>query len=389
MARRFGAPALALAVVLAFMLGGWASAEGPITGVRVVPVKQFNELEARVTAAEQQLADQAARLDALEATPAPPPTPDPTETPAPDPTEEPTPTPDPEPTEDPTPAPDPEPVPAGDFPTRASVGPAVDPTEVWTGGDCYFNVDESGTVVDGKILECGGEGVRFHKDATGIVFRNSIIRGGMMTPGVDDDGGEGEREPIFTVEDSKIIQNTNQISWPDRALYGSHYTVRRSLIQGSHSGVGAHTNVVLTGNFITTDGTDTHSSGVRMLKNSVLRGNTVTCKPVNAGFNDCSAHAVFYREAISGANAPAFNLTIEDNYFKRGTTAGGADGGPYFAVRFIDCANWTDCTGISFQGNQFSLGEGTDGREFPFYADNVWADNVWADGQPALSGQSR
>ena len=49
--RRFAPVGLALAVVLAFVLGSWASAE-PIVGVRVVPVNQINLLEARVTQLE-------------------------------------------------------------------------------------------------------------------------------------------------------------------------------------------------------------------------------------------------------------------------------------------------------------------------------------------------
>jgi hypothetical protein len=389
--RRNAASALALAIILALVGISWAQADGPITGVRVVPIKQFNELEARVTVAE-------GRLDALEAT-----------EPTPTPTEEPTPTdpPDPEPTEEPTPEPEPEP--AG-FPTRDSVGPDVDPTTAYA-GDCYFSAAESGTVVDGKVLDCDSAGgVRFAVDARNIVFRNSIIRGQMFTIGATpgDAGADTfPREPVFTVEDSKVIQSTT-VDWQDRAACCGHYVIKRSLIQGTHSGIGAHNNVTLIGNYITTDGTDSHSSGVRVLKNTVVRGNTIQCKPVTPGSDGgCSAAAVFYSEDLGGNSAAAFNLTIEGNYFKRGVTPygefddngdgkvdriieAGQPGGPWNATRFINCENRTDCTGITFTDNQFDLGWGTDGGEFPSaYGGNTWADNVWADGQTATSGQSR
>jgi hypothetical protein len=285
---------------------------------------------------------------------------------------------------------------AADFPTRESVGPAVEPTQVYT-GDCYFGPGESGTVIDNKILNCDGEGVRFADGVTGVVFRNSILRGGMVTM-LSDMADDADSHPIvFTVEDSRIIQNVQSSSFPDRGVSASHFVIKRSLIQGSHSAVGGHNGATLIDNFITTDGTDTHQSGIRLLMNAVVRGNTITCKPVTVGGTQplydgsgCSAHGVFYREKMSGIKAPAYNLTIENNYFKRGTVGSTNQlAGPYFATRWIDCAAWTDCVGIRFTGNLFSLGEGTDGGEFPFYGGNVWTNNYWTDGVPALSGQGR
>jgi hypothetical protein len=283
-----------------------------------------------------------------------------------------------------------------DFPTRDSVGPATDPTQVYT-GDCYFGPSESGTVIDSKILNCDGEGIRFGDGVTGVVFRNSILRGGMVTM-LSDMADDADSHPVvFTVEDSEIIQNVQSSSFPDRGVSASHFVIKRSLIQGSHSAVGGHNGATLIGNFITTDGTDTHQSGIRLLMNAVVRGNTITCKPVAIGGTQplydgsgCSAHGVFYREKMSGIKAPAYNLTIENNYFKRGTVGTTSQlAGPYYATRWIDCAEWTDCVGIRFTGNLFSLGEGTDGGEFPFYGGNVWSGNYWTDGQPASSGQGR
>jgi hypothetical protein len=260
-------------------------------------------------------------------------------------------------------------------------------------GDCYFGNDETPKLVENVVLNCQAEGLRFAADATGWVFRNSILRGGIYVSnsGPGDTGADNaSRAPVLTVEDSDIIQTTS-LSSPDRAACCGHFVIKRSLVQGSHSALGIHNNVTLIGNYITTDGTDTHQSGMRVLKNTVIRGNTITCKPVGGGYNasGCSGHGVFYREDIGGGNVPAYNLTIEDNYFKRGVTDSGADGGPYAATRWIDCAAHTDCTGITFTGNLFSLGEGTDAGEFPRYGDNVWADNYWTDGEPALPGQSR
>lgn len=353
--RRFAAPILASLAIVALAV---SAESAPGTGAQVPTLAEHNAVEKRVS-------DLEARVSALET-----------------PTSSPTPTPVPSPTPAPAPA---------TFPTRSSVGPAVDPTVAY-GGDCYFDASESGTIIDGKVVDCDAAGgVRFAVDATGIVFRNSIIRGQMYTIGntPGDPGADQTRAPVFTVEDSKVIQSTT-IDWQDRAACCAHYVIRRSLIEGTHSGIGAHNNVELTGNFITTDGSNSHSSGVRVLKNSVLRGNTITCKPVTAGHDGgCSAAGVFYSERLDGTPAAALNLTIDGNYFRRGTTAAGDPGGPWFATRFIDCANRTDCKGIKFTGNQFDLSWGTDGGEFPFYADNEWTNNQWVDGQPALSNTSR
>lgn len=313
-----------------------------------------------------------------------------TPTPTPEPTSEPTPTPTTAPTAEPTSDPQPGVVPTpADFPTRTSVGPATSPTVAYA-GDCFFSAAESNLVVENRVVDCASSGITFDKDATGIVFRNSIIRGPMLTVGntPGDPAADETRAPVFTVEDSQIIQTST--TGQDRAACCAHFVIRRSLIQGTHSGLAAHNNVTLVGNYITTDGTDSHSSGLRMLKNSTLRGNTIQCKPVTAGSDGgCSAHAVFYRERLDGAPAAAFNLTIEGNYFKRGTTAGGAAGGPWFATRFIDCAAHDDCVNVRFTGNLFDRDQGTDGGEFPTYGGNVWSDNWWTDGVPASSGQSR
>ena len=289
---------------------------------------------------------------------------------------------------------------AANFPTPQSVGPQVEPTVAYA-GDCYFDASESGLVIDGRILDCeAAGGVRFAVDATNIVFRNSIIKGQMFTVGNDptDPGGQTyPRAPVFTVERSRVTQRTiANDPGQDRAACCSHYVIRDSLIQGSHSVLAAHNNVVLEGNYIATDGTSTHQSGLRMFRNSILRGNTVSCTPVGIGGTNpsydasgCSAHAVFYRERLDGTGMPAYNLTIENNYFKRGVTAGGQLAGPYYATRFVDCQNWDDCINIRFTGNLFSLGEGTDGGEFPNDAGDVWSGNYWTDGQPANSGQNR
>lgn len=376
--RRNAAVVVALAVIVACLSWSWASADGPISGVRVTPIKQHNELEQRVTDLED-------RVDALEVEPVPTEEPTPTETPTP--TEEPTPTPTEEPSPTSTPTPTPEPEPSGVFPTRSSVGPDVEPTAAYA-GDCYFSADESGAEIDGKVLDCDNAGgVRFAVDATGIVFRNSVIRGQMFTVGntPGDPGADQTRAPVFTVEDSRIIQNATNDN-QDRAICCAHYVVKRSLIEGTHSGLAAHNNAVLVGNYITTNGTHSHQSGLRMLKNSTLIGNTVTCKATNTGEQDwgCSAAAVFYRERLDGSPAAAFNLTIEGNYFARSP-----EGGAWNATRFAGCNTADDCTGISFKDNVFDFGWMTDGDEFPNDAGDVWADNTWIDGQPALSGQSR
>lgn len=274
---------------------------------------------------------------------------------------------------------------AADFPTAASVGPGTDPTAIYA-GDCYFDASESGQVIENKIVDCNTEGVRFAQAATGIVFRNSIIRGQMLTTGntPGDPGADQTRAPVFTVENSKIIQSSTANA-QDRALCCAHFVVRRSLIQGTHSGLWAYNGVTLVGNYVTTDGTDSHSSGMRVLKNTTLRDNTAVCKPVTPGKDGgCSAAAVFYREF-----GVTQNLTIEHNYWKQGTTASGAAGGPWYATRFAGCNTNDDCVNIRVTGNLFDKGWGTDAGEFPNDAGDVWQDNYWTDGVPALVDQSR
>jgi hypothetical protein len=268
------------------------------------------------------------------------------------------------------------PTPAG-FPTRTSVGPAVEPTVVWTGG-CY--ITQSNLVIENRIINCFNEGLHIARGTTGVVIRNSVVNGGIMTgftPG-DAESEDNNYPIVFTVESSRIVQESTTSL--DRGVCCSHFVVKNSLIQGSHSGLWGFNKATLEGNYITTDGTDTHQSGLRMLKNSTLRGNTVVCKPVTAGYDGgCSAAAVFYREfGVPG------NLNIENNYFHRDPF-----GGPYFATRFIDCQNTNDCVNIKFTGNLFDRGWGTDGGEFPDDAGDVWSDNWWTDGVPALVDQSR
>ena len=161
--------------------------------------------------------------------------------------------------------------------------------------------------------------------------------------------------------------------------------VRDSYIEGSHSGAFAYNKVTIEDSYITTDGTDGHQSGLRMLKNSTLRGNTIRCKPYS-GTSDqdggCSADGVFYREFGTPGN-----LTIERNYFR--TTKPQSGQGQWFATRFIDCHTVDVCQNITFTGNLFDLGQGTDGGEFPDDAGDVWADNYWTDGTTAESNESR
>jgi hypothetical protein len=297
----------------------------------------------------------------------------------------PTPTPPPtEPSPTPTPTPEPEPETPGVFPTRTSVGPAVEPTRPYAG--CYVDTSQNGTVIDGVVVDCATEGIRVVGGVTNVTFRNSILRGGIIYLGNDED--VTGRAPALIIEDSRIIQSSTQ-NWQDRAICCAHYVVKRSLIQGTHSGLLAHNNVTLVGNYITTDGTHDHQSGLRALKNSTLRGNTIVCSPVlnSAGETvdpdgGCSAAAVFYRERINGSPEPMFNMTIEGNYFKRHPK-----GGAYYATRFAGCNTHTDCTGVKFTGNVFDRGWGTDAGEFPFYGGNVWSGNTWIDGTPALSDQ--
>jgi hypothetical protein len=284
-----------------------------------------------------------------------------------------------------------EPPPFEGYPTIESVGPDVAPTVAYT-GDCNFGESDDGLIIDNRIVNCAEEGVRFSAGDYTVTFRDSVINGQLFTfqytPG-DTDADTYPREPVFIVEDSEVYQ-TSSANGQDRAVCCSHYIIRRSYLQGGHSVAAIHNNGVIEDSYLTTDGTSTHSSGMRVLKNAVIDGNTVICKPAYVGTDGgCSAAAVFYSEALDGSDSAAFNLNINGNYFKRGTI-GGVESGPYNATRFIDCENRNDCINLIFTNNQVDLGWGIDADEFPTaYGGNVFSGNTWVDGQSAETGEVR
>lgn len=286
-----------------------------------------------------------------------------------------------------------DPPPPTGFPTIDSVGPATDPTITYS-GDCNFDSSDDNLVINARIVDCGTDGLRFAAGDYTVTFTNSIIYGQMFTyqytPG-DTDADTFPKDPIFVVEDSDIIQ-LSTVNGQNRAVCCSHYTVTRSYLQGTHSVAAAHNNVSITNSFLETDGSSTHQSGARFLKNSVLSGNTITCTPayLTPGDGGCSAAAVFYSEDLTGAPAAAFNLDIVGNYFRRGTF-GGIEAGPYNATRFIDCEARVDCVDINFNNNMFDTGWGVDAGEFPLsYGGNTFTGNYWEDDESsAESGEVR
>ncbi len=236
-------------------------------------------------------------------------------------------------------------------------------------------------MIEGKIVN--GPDTALVVDAVGVVIRDSVVNGGVYTDfGHGATEAENDTHPrVFTIESSRIYSGTTGSN--NRALGYAHYKVTNSLIQGAQSGAWAHNKVVLVGNYITTDGTSSHQSGMRMLKNSTLRGNTLFCKPSGSDADgNCSGDTVFYREF----GVPV-NLTIDGNYFRSTKSESGQ--GQWFATRFVDCYRTDDCVNIKATGNLFDRGQGTDGGEFPNDAGDVWSGNYWTDGVPALSGQSR
>ena len=373
--RRYGPAGLVLAVLLGLMLVLPASS-APSSGDGGPTVEEFNALEARVTTLEKAVAE-------LQ-TPSEPPTPTPTPAPTEPPSDSPTPTPTPDPG---TPTPDLGlPPAAADFPTPDSVGPATEPTADYA-GSCTVTTD--GLVIEDVVVTCPGGLVMGNangdaapdRSVQGVVIRDSIVNGGVFTSEVDTDdaaGNDPTHPQIFAVESSRVLCAPEQGSC--RAVGMAHFSVRDSYLRGTHSGGWAHNNVVIEDSYITTTGTSTHQSGLRMLKNSTLRGNTVLGNPAGSGTDGgCSADGVFYREF----GVPE-NLTIERNYFRRGTGQG-----QWFATRFVDCQLVDVCVNITMTGNLFDRGQGTDGGEFPDDAGDVWAHNYWTDGVPALSGQAR
>lgn len=276
------------------------------------------------------------------------------------------------------------PPPAGTWPpTAASVGvPAGTVLTAYT-GSCTITTDN--LVIDSKTVNCpsGLEmGLVNGRSVYGVVIRNSVINGGVATNGsvIDTDtvaGNDVNHPEIYRIESSRVLCPTNSNC---RAVGLAHFSVYNSYLQGSHSGMFAFNKVVIENSYVTTDGTSTHQSGMRMLKNSTLRGNTVYCNPSTTDHDGgCSADAVFYREfGVPG------NLTIDRNYFKRVEPYG-----QWYATRFIDCQDTDDCLNIKFINNMFDLGQGTAAGEFPNDAGNVWSGNYWVDGVPAGPDDSR
>jgi outer membrane biosynthesis protein TonB len=407
--RRYAPVGLVLAVLIGLMLMLPASSE-PSSGDGAPSREEFDALAARVTTLEEQVAELQAGPPATPTetptssptetptetptstpsetpteTPSDSPTSSPTETPSDSPTSTPTETPTTDPSETPTPDPDGPPS-AADFPTPDSVGPATEPTQAWTGG-CTVTTD--GLVIEGVVVSCPGGLVMGNvngdgapdRSVQGVVIRDSVVNGGVFTSEVDTDdvAGNNPLHPqIFSIESSRVLCAPERDSC--RAVGLAHYSVRDSYLRGTHSGGWAHNKVVIEDSYITTTGTSTHQSGIRMLKNSTLRGNTIFCTPAGSDVDGgCSADGVFYREfGVPG------NLAIEGNYFRRGSGQG-----QWFATRFIDCQLVDVCVNIRMTGNLFDRGQGTDGGEFPNDAGDVWADNYWVDGEPARSGQAR
>lgn len=368
--RRHAPVGLALAALLALMLVLPASSE-PSTGIRVPSVEDFNALDARVTTLEKEVAELQGGS----------PTATPTQTPTATTTTSPTTTATPTPTTGPG-----SPPATADFPTPESVGPATEPTAAWTGG-CTVTTD--GLVIEDVVVTCPG-GLEMgnvngnqapDRSVQGVVIRNAVVDGGVFTSEVDiddADGNDASHPQIFSVESSRIVCGPEQGSC--RAVGVAHFSVRDSYLRGTHSGGWGHNKVVIEDSYITTTGTSTHQSGIRLLKNSTLRGNTLFCTPAGSEKDGgCSADGVFYREF----GVPE-NLTIEENWFRRD-----AGQGQWFATRFVDCQLVDVCVNISMVGNVFDRGQGTDGGEFPNDTGDVWADNYWADGQPARSGEAR
>lgn len=405
--RRYAPVGLVLALFIGLMLMLPASSETS-SGDGAPSREEFDALADRVTTLEDQVAElrgeppgtptespsdspTSSPTESPTGTPSESPTETPTgtptETPSDSPTSTPTQTPTTDPSETPTPDPDPDgPPSAADFPTPDSVGPATEPTQAWTGG-CTVTTD--GLVIEDVVVTCPGGLIMGNangdgapdRSVQGVVIRSSVVNGGVFTSEVDTDDVAGNdllHPQIFSIESSRVLCAPERGSC--RAVGLAHFSVRDSYLRGTHSGGWAHNKVVIEDSYITTTGTSTHQSGLRMLKNSTLRGNTIFCNPAGSDVDGgCSADGVFYREfGVPG------NLTIEGNYFRRGTSQG-----QWFATRFIDCQLVDVCVNIRMTGNLFDRGQGTDGGEFPNDIGDLWTDNYWVDGEPARSGQAR
>jgi hypothetical protein len=259
------------------------------------------------------------------------------------------------------------------FPNASNTGPTGTLT-AYT-GPC--TITTAGTVIDSKIINC----VKFEISTIGVVVKNSLING-VVHVGVQDDydptvisDPEGDDPIRVTILNSEIDASSAAGSGY-RPLSSSHYIMRNSHIHSGGSGAECHNACTIENSFIHAFGE--HESGVRILRNGTLRGNTIWCQPNPNSDEDgngvpdedggCSGNLTMYEEF----GVPRNNL-VEGNYFPAGLF--------WFSLKF----NGNDAGSIRIVNNTFGIPKPGAGLadDWDAKATNVWSDNILTNGPVA------
>jgi hypothetical protein len=216
-------------------------------------------------------------------------------------------------------------------------------------------------VIENKVINC-----TVYISTIGVVIHNSRINGAIRV-GVQDGSHDPEGDdPIrVTVTDTEIDASSE----PDfRPISSSHFIVRNSYLHGAYSGAECHNACLIEDSYV--HGSSTHASGARILRNGVLRGNTIWCEPYPGTGADggCSGNLTMYQEF----GTPQNNLVI-GNYFPAGLF--------WYNLKF----NGSDAGDIRILNNTFGipksgagLADGWDSKPT-----NIWSGNVLTSGAVA------
>lgn len=260
-------------------------------------------------------------------------------------------------------------------PTPQSVGvPAGTVLTAYT-GPC--DIYTPNTVIDKKVINC----VDFRIMTTGVTITKSKINGAIRVGTQDDyeptviSDPEGDDPIRLTLLDSEV-DATLSVNSGFRPISSSHYIMRNSYVHGSYSGGECHNACTIENSYL--HGFGEHSSGLRVLRNAVIRNNTIWCEPNPNSDEDlngipdpdggCSGNMTMYEEF----GVPHNNL-IEHNYFPAGLF--------WYSLKF----NGNDNGNIRIVNNLFGIpksGAGVaDGWDVK--PSNIWSGNTFTNGQVA------
>lgn len=175
-------------------------------------------------------------------------------------------------------------------------------------------IRKAGKVIDSKIINCSPLRI----ETTGVVIKKSKINGA-VSAGTQDDFSpsvvsdpEGDGPIRVRVIKSEIDASAASNSG-FRPISSSHYVVKRSYLHGAYSGGECHNACTIKWSYV--EGSGSHASGLRILRNGTLKNNTIWCKPdPNSGDDGgCSGDLTMYEEF----GVPHNNL-VKHNYFPAG-----------------------------------------------------------------------